>query len=120
MSKSRLLMSEESVEFHDADESEFVVIGEILQEEIPPLGVEPYRMIDPGTWFFIIKGDFNRARECLVGKQRMRTIRVVREDGATVSTNGHIQKLGTPNGDVFEVAISASGERISKPASLSS
>lgn len=116
MSKSHLWMGEASAEIHDADESEFAVIGEILQEEIPPLRVEPHRMIDPGTWFFAIKGDFNRAWECLKGQQRMRIFRVVRGDGSTDSTSGFIRDLDPPNGDVFGVAISASGERISKPA----
>ena len=120
MSKSRLWMGEESAEIHDADESKFVAIGEILREEIPPLRVEPYRMTDPGTWFFVIKGDFNKALECFEGNQRRRIFRVVRGDGSTVSTNGSIQKLKPPNGDVFEVTIRASEERILKPASLSS
>lgn len=105
MSKSHLWMSEASAEIHDADELEFVVIGEILQEDIPPLIKERHRMPDPGTWFLVIKGGFNKVRECFDGKQRMRIFRVVRGDGSTISTNGHIQKLGPPNGDVFEVEI---------------
>lgn len=120
MSKSHLLMSEASAEIDDADALEFVVIGEILQEYIPPVIVERKRMPDPGTWFFAIEGDISRAQECFDGQHRMRIFRVVRGDGATVSTNGHIQNMMPHNGEVFEVAISARGERISKPASLSS
>ena len=116
MSKSRLWVSEASTEIHDADELKFVVIGEILQEDIPPLIREPNRMIDPGTWVFVVEGDINRASECRRGGQR-RIFRVVRGDGSTVSTNGHIQNMVLHNGDVFEVVISASGERISKPGS---
>ena len=115
MSKSHLWMSEASAEIHDADELEFVVIGEILQEDIPPLIREPYGLIDPGTWVFVIKGDFNKVRECFDGGQR-RIFRVVRGNGSTDITNGAIHKWGLPNGDVFAVEISASGERISKPA----
>ena len=119
MSKSHLWMGEASAEIHDADESEFVVIGEILQEDIPPLIRERHRMPDPGTWFLVIKGGFNKVRECLDGGQR-RIFRVVRGDGSTDSTDGVIQNLDPPNGDVFEVAIKASGEKKSKPANLSS
>ena len=35
-------------------------------------------MPDPGTWFLVIKGGFNKVRECFDGKQRMRIFRVVR------------------------------------------
>lgn len=111
------MVSAESAEIHDADELEFVDIGEILQEDIPPPRREPNGRIDPGTWFLEIEGDYKRAREYF-GTQRI--FRVVRGDGSTVSTNGFIQKLEPPNGDVFEVTIRASGERISKPPSLSS
>jgi len=116
--KSRLLVSETSAEIHNADELEFIVIGEILQEEIPQLRREPNGMINPGIWSFEIKGDFNRVRDCFDGGKRI--FRVVRGDGSTDSTDGIIPELRLPNGDVFEVVIRASGERISKPASLSS
>lgn len=118
MPKSRLLVSETSAEIHAADELEFVVIGEILKEQIPPLRREPNEMIDPGIWSFEIEGDFNKVRECFDGGKRI--FRVVRGDGSTDSTDGVIPELKPPNGDVFEVVIRASGERISKPASLSS
>lgn len=120
MAKSHLWMGEVSATIHDADESEFVVIGEILQEDIPPWIEEPNRMPDPGTWFFVIEGGLDRARECFDGCNRMRIFRVVRGDGSKDSTNGHIQNVGFSNGDVFEMAIRANGKRISKPASLSS
>lgn len=120
MPKSRLLVSKESAEIHDADELEYVDIGGILQEYIPPVIRESSGQPDPGTWVFVIEGDFKRARECFDGCDRMRIFRVVRGDGETVSTNGHIQNVGFPNGGVFKVEISAKEERISKPASLSS
>jgi len=112
MSTEQLLVSNMTSAIHDEDESRFVVLGEIVWDFIPALEIIPGKMIEPGEWKFILRGDSKVATQ-YHSSGRNKAFRVVRGNGKTCSTEGFYLQFPSPLGDgTFELTIKASGERV--------